>query len=325
MNFKKKIKKVAGTVNQCILALLCTVNGINYNQYLQSVDVMYDCGFGLNDPTFMDMSCLEWYLDKPQRTDSKLFKLKFVSLLLFRIFGKVTKINKEESKYNIKNDKDKLNYRVDNFRGLINACDSLVKSALSNSLDFNKWVLEVGSYITYLTKKVKYEKVINNINEIIHDLISNTRYNLFEGRFYDNGTVTYEILRLAYIMITNDHKYDNFIDGKRFSGLDIDTDLGNQLFKFGNRLNKYIRKNKKNISPMFKSFMEANPIIINNSIYGRNVETYTAFMALEYVKFVINNKELNKFINHILNNKIKFGGKLPKEYQFNFSDLEMMF
>ena len=123
------------------------------------------------------------------------------------------------------------------------------------------------------------------------------------GRLFDNGIVTYELLRLAYLLITYDTDYENFIGGKKFTGLRIDEDISWFLYKYGKRLNKYISKNKKNISPLFKAFLEANPSCYTNSKFAGNENIALAMLSLEFIKF----------IDRIMNTKLKFAKPLPKE------------
>ena len=125
--------------------------------------------------------------------------------------------------------------------------------------------------------------------------------------------VTYEILLISYILITGDLSFDRFINARKYNGLNIDEDISWLLYKYGKNLRKYIRHNKKKVNPLFKAYMAANPLVCSNSIYGTNNDISLAYTALSFVGFMLNDKSINTYLDHIMNKKVKFADKLPAE------------
>lgn len=312
MKLKKKVEEISNNASMGILKLICILNGINYNEYIGSVGLFAD-GILLKDPNFIRMSSVNWLSNQSLPCSNYIFKIKFASLLFSKIMGRDSKISKNVNKYyDLDNKKSKNKMNMDINIDLYNSCYNLTMDILNNR-KWSKSIYDINSYIMAIPKKSNYDDIQYHIDYIYNDLVLGTRYEPMTGRLFDNGTVTYELLRLAYLLITYDTDYENFIGGKKFSGLKIDEDMSWFLYKYGKRLNKYITKNKKTISPLFKAFLSANPSCYTNSKFAGNDNIGLAMLSLEFIKFIYDDERLNIFIDRVMNTKLKFGKKLPKE------------
>ena len=312
MKLKKKVEEISNNASMGILKLICILNGIEYNEYISSVGLFSD-GLLLKDPNFIEMSSVDWLSHKSLSYDNFIFRIKFTTLLFSKIMGRDSKISKNVNKYydlDSKKSKNRMNIDInmDSYR----TCYNLTTDVL-NKNRWTKSIYDINAYAMAIPKKSDYKDIQYHIDYIYNDLILGTKYEPMTGRLFDNGIVTYELLRLAYLLITYDTDYENFIGGKKFTGLRIDEDISWFLYKYGKRLNKYISKNKKNISPLFKAFLEANPSCYTNSKFAGNENIALAMLSLEFIKFIYDDNRLSIFIDRIMNTKLKFAKPLPKE------------
>lgn len=313
MKEKKILNRIEENVSMGFIKLICVLNGIDPDDYLRNVG-MFSGKMLMKDINFIDMSCIDWNTHRSYNINTTEFKSKFMSILLRKIMGRDGKIIKNiKNRYNIPKKDKSYNLAKDVNFELFKTCYNLTTSIMNHDNNIRQLLFDVNKYAVATTSNNDMNEMSYNIEYLINEIIVNTRYDGFSGRYYDNGTVVYELLRIAYIMITNDMECEDFINGKKFIGLHIEEDLSGYLYKFGKRLRKHIKKNKKSISPLFKAFVDAGPEIGSNSIYADNPDIGLVHLSLLFLKFMINDKRINLFIDNIIINKLKLSKRLPQE------------
>ena len=312
MKLKERRKSISENISKSLIELMCVLNGVNYNMYMGTTNMFSD-GVCLDDPTFIELSSIDWMNKKSIDHNNIIFKIKFLTILFTKLLGRDGIIGKSFSKnYDIDSSDGKQKMMTDTSVDMFTTCYQTVTDTLNNQ-PWNLNIMKLNKLAFSTARHRKYDEVFDYINYIINELHSNTKYDILTGRFFDNGMVTYEILLISYILITGDLSFDRFINARKYNGLDIDEDISWLLYKYGKNLRKYIRHNKKKANPLFKAYMEANPLVCTNSIYGSNSDIALVYTALGFVGFMLNDKTINTYLSHIMNKRIKFADKLPEE------------
>ena len=312
MKLNEKRKSISQNIAKSLIELICVINGISYNTYMRTTNMFSD-GICLKDPMFMELSSIDWLSMKPLDHSNIIFKIKFLTILFSKLLGRDNTMGKSFAKnYDILSSDGKQKMMCDTSIDMFSTCYQTVTDVLNNQ-PWNLNIMKLNKLAFSTIRHKKYDEVSDYINYIVNELHTNTKYDILTGRFFDNGMVTYQILLMSYIMITGDLSFDRFISGRKFNGLNIDEDISWLLYKYGKNLRKYLRHNKKKVNPLFNAYMEANPLVCTNSIYGTNSDIALVYTALGFVGFMLNDKTINTYLHHIMNKRIKFTDKLPEE------------
>lgn len=314
---KKNIIERAETISEntieAMLRLICVINGVDYERYYNSITMFNEFGLGPSDPNFIELSPLDWDNPKSLNQDSIVFRTKFLTLLFTSILGNSHKLIKNtKNNYKIDNDKAKARLSNDLNFEFYKACHKVAYDSYAR----NNWtdgMLDLNKILVSSVLKNDTDIVVASISAIVNRILSGIKYNPVEGRLLDNVSVIYQLFRLSYVLITYDSSYSKMISSDKFLDLNIDGDLSQIMFKYGKKLSKYITNNKKYVNPMFVAYMKANPALYSNMKSAKVPEIAMSLYALNFLSFIIDNENIEKFLTHIINTKIKFAGKLPKE------------
>ena len=324
MKLKKQKKHVDTNVNAGFIRLICILNGIDPKKYLMHVG-MWNDGVCMKDKDFINSSKLNWKSAKSLDITDKIFRAKFATLVCDKLLGNTKKFrNIDLFRYKFyKKSKDQV--AIDQNRRAIYSCVEMVDDVLNNNMNWYNNMRDVDNCCMSLC----IGEVVD-LRYFIEMLVASARvsskHNPITGRSRNNTDILYDILKLGYISITNDVECTDCISLGKLKGCDIDMDLSEVLYKYGKKLRKHIKHNKKSTNPLFISFLEANPKIYSNNRYAENPDISLACYVLTYLKFIINDKTLNMHIDHIMNTNIILAKKLPKEQPVDLSSrINMMF
>ena len=312
-NIIERAETISENTSEAMLRLICVINGVNYEQYYNSITMFNEFGLGPSDPNFIELSPVEWDNPKSVRQDSVLFKTKFLTLLFTSILGNSNKlINNTKNNYKIDNNKAKAKLSNELNFEFYKACHKVAYDSYANN-NWSDGILYLNRLLVGSVLKNDADNVVRSITSILDRILSGIKYNPIEGRLLDNVSVIYQLFRLSYILITYDVSYSKMLSSDKFLELNIDGDLSQIMFKYGKKLGKYISNNKKYVNPMFIAFLRANPALYSNMKSAVNPEISLSLYALNFLNFIVNNDKIEKFLIHIMNTKVKFGDKLPKE------------
>lgn len=324
MKLKKQRKQVDENVNAGLIKLICVLNGMDHNIYLRQVG-MWNNGICMKDKDFIKSSKLNWRSDKTLDITDIIFRARFGTLVCDSLLGNTKKFKDITlDAYDIKK-KSKTQVAIDESKKALHACTMMVDDILNNNRNWYDSIRNVDNCCMSLCTGD-----VVDLRYFIEMLVCSAKlsssHNIITGRSRNNADILHDILKLGYISITNDVECTDCIRLGKLKGCDIDMDLSEVLYKYGKKLRKHIKHNKKSTNPLFIAFMEANPKIYSNNRYAENPDILLALFALTYLKFIINDKTLNMYIDHIMNTNLILTKKLPKEQPVDLSSrIDMMF
>lgn len=312
-NIIERAENVSENTSESMLRLVCALNGINYEQYYNSITMFNEFGLGPTDPNFIELSAVDWESQKSINQGTMLFRTKFLTLLFVSILGKSNKLIKNTKKrYDVDNNKERAKLAIDLNLDFYKSCHKVAYDSCADK-NWSTGLINLNSILIRSMIKDGSEGVIRDVSSGLDRILNGIKYNPVEGRLLDNSGVMYHLLRLAYVLITYDAEYSKMLSSNKFVELNINSDLTEVMFKYGKKLGKYIGNNKKSINPMFTAYLKANPRLYTNMKVGDNPEIDLTLYALSFLKFILVDDKLNAFIDHIMNTKLKFGKKLPRE------------
>ena len=316
---KKKEERIDMATSNTIIELLCVLNGVSPRAYIKSVGLWSD-GICLKDGDFISKSVIDWRSKNSKDIYDMQFRAKVISILLQYLIGKTRKINNLTCKDLKKKSMKNRVHRQTNAMILENS-SLLVSDVVNDNLDWYDNIMSMNSLLSIVSDNVDSPidfKLF--IDKTISQLSENTKGNLFAPRLYTDTMLVHKILTLAYMLITNDIECSNCIKLSRFNGCKISDDFTYQYYKYGKKLRKYMKKNKKSISPLFIAFLKSNPKIISNYNYAVEPHVALTLYALVYLKFIINDNKLNSFIDYLIATNLKWGEKLPPAEPMDLSE-----
>ena len=288
-----------------IAALICAINGLEVNDYFVTdektgISKMVK-PIGIEEPVFTDASILKWNDKKSKyKTNSLLFKCRYSTLVLSRFLGKMGKITRLEAdkKYKYKHSKDER--RIVMTKNITKDITLFSKLMMQPNSSYGNIILKMHEHTSYCKKKNNHVKLREYINGHVLDIRRGMESNLLLPRFYDDDFAIWMIVKAAYLLATNNPKMKPVPSFKKLEGATVEHDLINVIEDLGaiildNRLNG-------KFSPMFKAFVESRPIVMTE-YYKEAKDDFvlrTGILALGYAKFVLDNKECDKFIDRML-------------------------
>ena len=272
-----------------LITLMCNLNNLNYKKYIEN-----DTIFGPNIKMIKLKSLIkksQWFSNIDG--DDKKFRVRFVTLLVIRICENIENIIDNCLNYN--NDSKILEWE---------ARTEYAVYTLERLSDFINKLLSCQDYkddLIYFTElgiilENNYEKI-----EIIHEqsLLLSERLKKFSKYQEDISMDT--ILKLAYILVTPDHKVKNkvpFIEVYTFNNPLITRQLIEEL---GSSIIK--NRKKMNLSFLYSIYADSKPQLYSKwRDINNNIKLKCGVIALHYLKFVLNDNRITKRINKLIMN-----------------------
>jgi hypothetical protein len=325
MKLKKQKKHVDANVTKGLIKLICILNGIDSDMYFSRIG-MWNNGICMKDKDFISSSKLKWKHTNTLEITDTIFRARFATLVCSSLLGNTKKLRDiTTNRYDIRSH-SKNKAAIDENRRAYHACATMVDDVLNKNYDWYDNIRDVDNCTMTLCKGVDVIELRGLIESVVGRVKRGSKYNLFTGRTRSNVGILDDILKLAYIAITTDIECTDCIGLGKLRGCDIDMDLSEFLYKYGKKLRKHIKHNKKSTNPLFIAFIRSNPKIYTNTIYASNPDVLMTCYALTYLKFIINDDTLNMFLDHIIYANIKMAPKLPKEEPVDLSSyVNMLF
>ena len=279
-------------------ALICILNGINPNDWFDKSEVYgINCKpINIDGEEFTEASLIDWKDEEKYNTDSLIFRCRFLTLVLFRMLGRTDNIIKREIK-NVKHSKDEK--AIMKTKSYVADVTRFVKIMIHPDGVYKNIILKMHEYISYSKKKCNQFELKDLVNGHIVSLRENTKSTLMSERFFDDDLLIYTIMKISYLLATNDVDLDNMPNFKEIEGATLHHDMIGLIAKLGTEIIKASKRKKT--SPMFNSFRDAHPYIWSEfeNEMDKDYSIELGMTAIAYTDFVCDNKDISKFIKEI--------------------------
>ena len=285
-----------------IASLICALNGVNLHDYYND-DYMESMGpemfkVNVNDKEFTDLSILDWEDQSTTYwTDSLEFKLRFLTYILSRFLGRmsVTTERKVGTDFicNHSTEEQRIIFSNEIMKDINIFINCLIEG------EYRNIILKMHSNLSFTKKNLKHKKLCRRLNSMILDTRKNMKHTLFTKSFFDDDICINNLLQISYILVTNDYEGNHGVPKfKKIEGATKNHDLIFLIEKLG----KCIIMSDYKYSIMFKAFIESRPKIITeyHKEVNENACVKIGVLALEFTKFVMNDKNVDKFITNML-------------------------
>ena len=284
-----------------IAKLICDIISIDLHEYYGD-DFMEAMGPGMfainvNDEQFQEFSQLNW--DNKERTywtDGTIFKSRFLTGILSRFMGRLSVTGKRKigNGYICSHSRDEQTILYTN--EVMRDCYKFINCLYNDN--YKNIILKMHMHLSYTSKNIKRKKLYYRLNSMVIDTRKNLRHTFFKKPFLDDDICINNLLQIAYILATDDYEGNNGVPKfKKIEGATRYHDLSLLIENMGKR----IIMNENKYSVMFKAFVNARPkIYCEFKDVNDNACLRMGVIALEYTKFVMNDKNSDKFIREML-------------------------
>lgn len=288
-----------------LVAVICTLNGMDVSEYCYSSETYGQASgpIGIQHAEFTDLSLLNWSKRSchlPEKTVA--FKCKFLTLLLSDIMYQTDKISKRMF---INSGKLIGRYEHQYFylKELIRDTQKFISVYLMGNdsenimLKFhqNLAIGQSSSGRTRLNRKIRESKSELK-NGLKRKFIPLTK--TFEMTMPEDIAI-YTIIRLSYMLATNNSDIRGLPEFKQIEGADTSYDLRGLIESLGSCIREYQKYKKRPI--MYKAFNDAKPLIKSTYLdINENEYLSIGYRSLEYTKFLMQDKNIVRFINKML-------------------------
>lgn len=244
-------------------------------------------------------SNLKWDVD--DRTfdiSSIVFKMRFMSCIILSMLNNVRKISKNI----VKKGKGYYSHSIDEQVYL------LVPEVVSDIVTCTRLMLAGKPYrntliktiihTTYLKKKIKQNKIVEYVEYDMVPVISNMLPSGLTGiKLADDDVVIHSMLGCGYVWTTNNPKYYKVLPEFDYvKGATRKHDLHKLIEALG------VAIVKEKISEAFDAFITSDPKVSTDFSVecANNRELTMGMYALEFVKFIYNDKHIARFIDDMM-------------------------
>ena len=275
-----------------LIAVICSLNGLQPKDYLKK-----DGSLKKFKKLSFDNSILAWNSKEFFDMQGGIFKFRFLTIFLLSFSDAIEEICRGKYLNCVlpKSGEYENGYFIiaDMYEYTIRFIEAMVTDGPYTNL-----LLKINQYTTYIRDDKKPRLVNQYIREMVFELQKGLQpRGLFEGGYMPDDIAIDTIIKLAYILATGDTSMKKLVKFKKFEGIDRYYDIRGILETLGYAIAK---KKFKNRPIMYQSFLKASPHLITK--YGdvnRNEYLSHAISALNYVKFVCNDKHVTKLIDKI--------------------------
>lgn len=281
--------------------IISILNGIDPDDWFSTSE---DYGIisgptSIKQPEFTSISNLDWEKNNLYNPTSTLFKCRFLTVYLDSIKKKLNKVNKNRYKT------DKRKFGIDEFsyfylKNQINDIRNLVIAIMDSKKDYSNILLKNLFNTHYSKKKIKQKKLNTQIFNAVKELREGMSSNILSEAFMEDDMIIYTIMRLAYMVSTNDTHLAYLPNFKYFEGATRKDDLIKLIEELGYQITITSEYTKRPL--MYDAFFTASPLIMTNyTDVNDNINLSVGVRALAYVDFIMNDKKIHKFIECMIN------------------------
>lgn len=275
-----------------LMDTICMLNGIERDDYFFEDGFPRFKKFKFNKD-FKDTSFLH-FDEKANSIYGARYRARYLTMLYFYFFKNIEKIvNKLSKKIGDESYKTKINILKD----VIVKLNTFTVNFSSNNGDYSNSLKELMNILMITDgnkKNKKVMKIVTQQGEIVKDACKNKH-------LYDEDVMINNIIKLAYVTATTStdiHKCPKFKEGVTKSDRD---NVKKQVRKLGKAI--CYELNKRKTPEFYKVYTNSRPIYYSN-FKDINEDDYLNIgtKALTYLKFILNDKKCNRFINSIIMN-----------------------
>jgi hypothetical protein len=147
----------------------------------------------------------------------------------------------------------------------------------------------------YLDNYVDHERLSASLMNDISGLRSGMIFDpVVERRFLDDDMAIDDIMKLSFMISTNDEDFKKLPKWKDVRNATVKHDLSLLIERYGKRIMKSDTSNL-----LFIAFVESSPLVFSD-IYKGSKELLTGLYALAFAKFILNMSETDDFINEMM-------------------------
>ena len=246
--------------------------------------IINDFGF---DKRFKELSCFDWKKEYP--INSPEYRGKFATLLLFWMLDNTEDLI--DSVYEYYPEKKKGSIKRSVLKTVITRIDLFIVNFLAKDTIYSDTMYDVLDLTILASGNDKIAKIMKNYQTqraFIKDSL--------ESEEYDDSLIWHNVIRLAYMMATNNRNFNKLPD------YDAKIDLSNpDVIKDSiGRLGLAIciqRNNHKRKPEIYKIFSKANPLILSSfDDVNEHIELKVGTKALMFLAFIVNDESFSNFL-----------------------------
>lgn len=278
--------------------LVCILNGVDPRDYYGNNFLYANSKLFRVTPMdydFSSLSNLEWYQNGEYPVSSTIFKSRYLTYILTKLLDRFERISERRFKGKKHEKYDRI-LMMDTklMRDIVTFINAVYYDEYKNIM------IRIHNRLTYGYKSVKARKINKLVTDISMDCRGCFQKGLFStSKIMPDDLILIRVFSLAYYLVTDNHKGTGIPKFKKVEGKTTSDDLLFMIEKLGEE----IIKSHKNYNVLFKAFITASPKI--TSSYGNqaydNEAVRVGIIALTYTKFFMNDKNIDKFIDEILN------------------------
>ena len=291
--WEKRYYIVMNNFKLFLMDLICLINGIDKD------DILFKNGFSMKNikfrfnKDFKNLSFLH-FNEAANNVNGARYRGRYLTFIYFYFFKNADDIVDELCK---RLDIDTFEGKYQVLEKLITKLNTFTVNFTAKNADYSKSAKELMEIFMVSEKSDTTDKVMTIFEqqgEIIKDACANKN-------LYDDDVIINNIIKLSYVTATGSPNVSGcpkFKEGVTYKNAKI---LKKQIRKLGKEIVKERRKRKR--PGMYKAFTKAMPLYYSrfsdiNEDYYLNVGT----KALSYLKFLLNDKKCNKYIDSIIMN-----------------------
>lgn len=300
-NEPDKVFEIACMNYEVLLSkLIAVLNGIDVDEYFAEDDKFGTVGgpIGINQFEFTELSNLNWLSNEMYDTKSIMFKCRFLTLTLIEYKMKLDKMSMLRFKSSGKSF-GPYEHSYFYLKTLVEDAERLIATMLMDN-NYGNILLKMHQNYSYTKNKFCHKKYNKTVYDAITELKDGLNSSILSERFMDDDMAIYSILRISYLVSTNDMNLSNIPGFKYISGATKHDDLIKLISALGAAILTEHKYSKR--PPLYKAFNDAKPIIMTN--YKEvNEDWYVSIgiRSLAYTDFLCNDKRVHKFINAMIN------------------------
>ena len=280
-------------------AMMTIVNGVDIRRYFDITTLarIPTKVVSTESPEFCEDSLL--FMDTKYRTfdtDTIVFRCRFVSFVLESLMNNFKKIIKNQVVDEKHSQDEKAVVCVYNNMKYATRFSSVIIGCK----EYRNILLKMHEIISYKYSNKNQDYLKNYLVNEIMLCIDSMKSTVFTERFYSDDMCVYSLLRIAYMLATNDTKCKGLPNFKHIEGATFDHDMIKLIEKLGREIHKTNGAGK--YPAMFLAFLKSRPKIYNQ-FTKESKENYfisVGIVALGYAAFVMNDKNIDNAVEKIL-------------------------
>lgn len=242
---------------------------------------------------FCNLSMLDY--KRSYRQNSFVFRLKFLSMFLYNFLFKVEKIS--YNRYRILDNSPSKYERI--YLELCNLVYDLDRffNVMRYGKTYKNIMLQVNQHCMFSSKKSDPIRINIDIRNIIKELETGIPTSKSTMKMPEDIAID-SILKLTFMLTTGKTNLEDLPKFKFIKNSSTNYDLGLLIEALGLAMKNNVNHGKYSL--IFNSYIDANPSVFTKRNFGKNQDLINGIYALTYVKFFCNNKDIDKFIDMMI-------------------------